>query len=943
MKKPTQFIVDHPKLIIILNVLITIFLGYYALQLQVDDDIINYLPENEPEVETINHIGDVFNGNNIGVVVVEAENIFDNNVFQHISFLTDQFKNTNGVASVTSLTNVMDMRSDDGELVVGEIVEKDKTYDSEEMNELKDYVLANELYVGNIISENCKYSMILVTLDPEADGKEVVTNLRDVLKQNEAGFKHYLSGAPFMSDDADRSAKNDLKKFVPASILVILLVLFVTFKKLRGTLLPLFAVLIAVIWTMGLMVLMGYDLSTVGIAIPVVLIATGSAYGIHVMNAYYASVTDDKTKKEKLGNAIDQLTIPLFLSSMTTIVGFASLTTSDLSPIRQFGAFTAFGVLAAYITAATFIPALLLVLPAKREKKSVVSKANILQKWENYLLPRSKSVIALMVVLVLGSFLVIKKNLVYDTDFAGAFRSNDPARIAMELVNDEFGGVNIYQILFTGDMKSPFVLNQMNKLEDALKDMNLNGTLAFSDMIKEANDKINGAKAVPKTRDQVASLSLFLEGQEQISNVLKSDYSEALITARYTETSSRKTGKINEQIRELISNLETEAYAVSRLTEDDNLCELANSTLQAELTNELARLLKADDVNAIETIVQELMNYSLAAYAEENEELQDIITDSLDPDYLGFNLERPTESVKAVLASLRQGGNVENFIEVLAEINPNNDVFDIEDAAYSVWDEITMDYLYTREDKVDQLAETLSASYNANAKEVNNILSNAFVSEVYLSTLPEEYQDHPDVRKDTFKVELSGAPVIYEVVTQRLQSSQSKSLAISIVLVCLLLILQVRSITEGLIICVPIVLTVIFNFAFMALTGIPLDVATTMIASVAIGTGVDYSIHFASRFKENYVNDISLTETIIETIGSIGVPVLANAFAVALGMLVLVLSNTVTVAYFGALMALSMVISALLALVLLPSLFLVTKKENRTCKKGDFTNAKSEN
>jgi len=99
----------------------------------------------------------------------------------------------------------------------------------------------------------------------------------------------------------------------------------------------------------------------------------------------------------------------------------------------------------------------------------------------------------------------------------------------------------------------------------------------------------------------------------------------------------------------------------------------------------------------------------------------------------------------------------------------------------------------------------------------------------------------------------------------------------------------------GLIACTPIVLTVLINFGTMAITGIPLDVATTMIASVAIGTGVDYSIHFANRLRRALGQNESMEAALRLTLSQVGKAITANALSVALGFLVLILSSTVTI------------------------------------------------
>jgi len=125
-----------------------------------------------------------------------------------------------------------------------------------------------------------------------------------------------------------------------------------------------------------------------------------------------------------------------------------------------------------------------------------------------------------------------------------------------------------------------------------------------------------------------------------------------------------------------------------------------------------------------------------------------------------------------------------------------------------------------------------------------------------------------------------------------------------------------RSIRGGLLAIAPIVFTIIFNFGFMGFAGIPLDDATVMVAPIAIGIGIDYSIHLLSRLREEKKKDavpIALKTT--------GRAVLINAFSVGLGFAVLLLANIVPLKRFGILIALTMFISSLAALILIPALY----------------------
>ncbi|MCK4427885.1 MAG: MMPL family transporter, partial [candidate division Zixibacteria bacterium] len=171
----------------------------------------------------------------------------------------------------------------------------------------------------------------------------------------------------------------------------------------------------------------------------------------------------------------------------------------------------------------------------------------------------------------------------------------------------------------------------------------------------------------------------------------------------------------------------------------------------------------------------------------------------------------------------------------------------------------------------------------------------------------------------------TGMPIIFKDLDENILKSQILSLSIALVLVLLLLSFQFRSLVGGLISIVPIVLTILVNFTLMGFLRIPLDAATVMIGSVAVGIGIDYTIHFTSRFRYEFEKSKSERQALDRTLETTGKAIVINAASVMMGFLVLVLGSIVPMQRFGYLIALTMVISALGSITFLPALILVTK------------------
>ncbi|HID55117.1 TPA: hypothetical protein EYP37_01205, partial [Candidatus Poribacteria bacterium] len=222
--------------------------------------------------------------------------------------------------------------------------------------------------------------------------------------------------------------------------------------------------------------------------------------------------------------------------------------------------------------------------------------------------------------------------------------------------------------------------------------------------------------------------------------------------------------------------------------------------------------------------------------------------------------------------------------------------------------------------------------------------------------LPKELRENPDFRDDLSEglwrinerlwgipsrlglkgerevqltMQQTGLSAIYKRLDRNLLKSQIQSFIIAFLLVFILLSIQHRSVRTGLITTSPIILTVLINFAVMAYAGVALDFATMMLASVAIGIGIDYSIHFSNRYKLELerVSDPALA--LERTLQTTGRAILINALTVALGFSVLLFGQLSPVRRFGWMVSMTMVVSALSAMVYLPAMLLIGKVKRK--------------
>ena len=183
------------------------------------------------------------------------------------------------------------------------------------------------------------------------------------------------------------------------------------------------------------------------------------------------------------------------------------------------------------------------------------------------------------------------------------------------------------------------------------------------------------------------------------------------------------------------------------------------------------------------------------------------------------------------------------------------------------------------------------------------------------------------------KIEVTGMPSVYVRMNESLLSSQFSSLLIAILFVLVIVGLILKSFIKGVYATIPIIATIAILFGFMGIAGISLDIATVLVASIALGIGIDYSIHIITHFNHSLKETGDINLAIEDTIMMSGKAIIINVVSVSGGFLVLLFSQMVPLQNFGLLVAMSMVGSGLGALTLLPVVLILANRKKKILTK----------
>ncbi len=542
------FIMNHRIFISALLLGITIFLGWFAAQVKFDNTIETYFLEDD--LKDYRQFLDQFGTDEIIAIAFGGEDIFTVGNLQLIDTISKKLENLPHVRRIISLTTARIVYGE-GENVYFSPLVPEIPSTPDELISIKKKALSDPFIPGTLISTNARNTAIVAEIDHiigEFDYKvDLLSQIRDFLRKEEIKTgKHFSIGGTCVLDDAlFRHTQRDQIRFFPVMVLVIILVMFLMFRQVMLTLLPLIVVLLSAIWTYGFMVLLGYKINVISTIIGPLILAVAIADSMHFIADYLHETAAAKPDKvECIGRTFSRLTGPCAMTSLTTVLGLLSLLSADLVPIRQFGLVAAGGVGFAFVITIFLLPILFSIIPYPAKKQREKIHTGFFQKlltclghWRKGKAVAVLSISFLAIVPAVLSLLHISVG----TNSLDYFRRNDKVRLQTEWIDSNIGGTTSLEFFIdTGKedaLKSPTLLRKMEDFQNYLKGIDgITGVYSAVDLVKSLNRAFNdgdeGYFTIPPSSIAVAQELFIVEGSKEVEALLSDDYSRGRITAR---------------------------------------------------------------------------------------------------------------------------------------------------------------------------------------------------------------------------------------------------------------------------------------------------------------------------------------------------------------------------------------------------------------------------
>lgn len=606
-----RWMADNPWKIISVSLVITIALGFFIPQINMVTEFREYLSPSNEAVKRANEAEQKYGSvSYIQVSIKPEKTVFNRDVLSRIKQLREDISQLDGVDSVEGPLNSQVIGGEEGSIEFGPVASGGEVPESDsELEAFKERLLNSKLLEDRVVSRTGDAAALSVEFNPDANSKEIATEIRKIVSSYEGPEEVELSGEPYLNSAFADSITSDLALLLPLVFLAIILVLYVTFRSPRGVLLPLLVVALSITWTVGLMALTGIPFTMVSFILPVILAAVGSAYSIHVLNKYYELTEKELSEKRTIVETVSSMYSPVSMTGLTTAAGFLSLVSAFLIPQRQFGIFAAVGVIFAVILSLTLVPAILSLLSfqKKKERSSFLTlfipiTDAVSQTFTRFVARRNKIVVFLfLIVLLVFGFGIL--NLQINTSYTAIIGKESDITKGMNSMDENFAGSQQLLVeIDTGNrngLKDPETLKKINDFQEWLESkegLQINKTTSIVNIVKELNQKFHDGDPsyyrVPDDQQLISQLFFFSFQGRSMGRLALGDYSAGEITGLYPQSTSPEINElvnsVNQYLNDHFSEIDARMVGTTRVQE-----EMSSKVLSSQIISLVTTILVA--------------------------------------------------------------------------------------------------------------------------------------------------------------------------------------------------------------------------------------------------------------------------------------------------------------------------------------------------------------
>ena len=577
-----QLVINNPKRTLIAVLSITVLLSLFIPNLKIDFSIEHLFSQNDPNVEKYFSFRETFGReDNVITLIYKPHDVYDKNLYIELEELAFQIESLNGVENIASIFTLSDI---DENAWLGNLYDDSGNWTKEYVDEKLKYIQLDPSLGAKVLSKDLKFGSIIVTLKDDANNHKNRTAIfEDIKRLTTDQFADWtFSGVSVLRSEYVRYMLRDNFLFLPPIAFLLISILTFVFRNWVYVFLPMLTVLITVIWLLGIMGLSGLEINIMTYIVPTLLFIIGIGDAIHIQARFRENfLMDTSNPKKAMLKTISQMSRVIFLTSITTSIGFLALMTTSIKIVQEFGLEISIGVMIAWFISILVVPSGILL-----SKNFYVKKKDFflpILSWLSNSIPNNPRIFILIpsLVVILCTYKI--KDISTNSSLMEDLRPKNKLYQDLKLTEKYFGGVLPFEVLIkvnnSNYSDNISVLNQkilkISKEVEFFLKSELRNSRFFS-----MNDLIASAKRIG------ANNSTVLSDQQLIQQIVKNQSNQELKLVDKDQTTLRITGLIEDKTSDEMKIIYSKLDSISNVYSDYIDLEYTGTTVVALKTND---------------------------------------------------------------------------------------------------------------------------------------------------------------------------------------------------------------------------------------------------------------------------------------------------------------------------------------------------------------------
>lgn len=368
MERLADIILKHPKSFLGIFVILTLSAFYPALQIRTDFNLENFFPKDDPTIRDYQFLEEEFGrDDNVIMVGFETDSLLTPGVLNDLQAITDSASAIANVNEVRSILSAQQINKDGRRLSFDDYIDADNLIAV--TDSIKSALVSDPFAEGFLINRAGNVTAFYLEIENGKNNYEarnqIISDLQQVLQPYQKSYDFKISGIPYYRNQYVQYLNEEILFYISISSVLIILLLWVLYRSVTGIIIPMLIVWLTILFTLAVMQLTGGYFEIMTSTIAPILLCVGIADSIHMISKYDDARLQGMDKPKSIKEMLLTLGNATFLTSITTAIGFGTLITSDIVPMKHFGIYTATGVMIAFLVTIFFVPSTLRVINVK--------------------------------------------------------------------------------------------------------------------------------------------------------------------------------------------------------------------------------------------------------------------------------------------------------------------------------------------------------------------------------------------------------------------------------------------------------------------------------------------------------------------------------------------------------------------------------------------------